>query len=79
MLANCVENAVCACANLPAQKQIDILVKYTPGVLAMQIKNPYTGTIDFDNEGLPLSTHPEGGIGIRSVLMIVQKYSGRCV
>ena len=76
VLANCVENAVCACANLPAQKQIDILVKYTPGVLAMQIKNPYTGTIDFDNEGLPLSTHPEGGIGIRSVLMIVQKYSG---
>ena len=38
VLANFVENAVCACANLPAQKTVDILVKYTPGVLAIQIK-----------------------------------------
>ncbi len=77
VLANCIENAIHACEALdPSAGWIDILIRRKERQLAIQIRNPYSATIVIGEDGLPVSAHPEGGIGMKSVALIAQKYNG---
>ncbi len=84
VLANAVENAINACAELPQeQRYISISAECADDRrLFISVKNPCTDTPEFDENGLPVvdGHSEEHGIGLRSVSRIAEKYNGfvRC-
>ena len=78
LLSNGLENALNAAA---AQETADRWVEFYCGVrltkLLIEIKNPYTGQISFQ-DGLPTSAQPGHGHGCRSIHAIVQAHQGLC-
>lgn len=78
IFSNALENALNACAQLPAAQNssINVICRYYPKKLVVEIRNPYAGSIQFDTEGFPISQAPERGIGTQSIAFIAQKYNG---
>ena len=92
VLANAIENAIKACSELPEEKRyINISAEYRDGHrLLVSVENPCSHTIEFDENGLPVTNElsqsssqgsDEHGIGLRSVKRITEKYNGflRCM
>lgn len=85
VLANAVENAIKACSELPeGERYINISAEYTDGHrLTITVENPCAHTVEFDENGLPVSDQrsEEHGIGLRSVKRTIEKYNGflRCM
>ena len=82
LLSNSLENALNA--SLAAAKSIDRLVislrfrlARNTGKLFMQITNPCTEKVKFEN-GVPLSSQPGHGIGVQSICAIVDRCGGCC-
>jgi sensor histidine kinase YesM len=75
VIANALENAIHACQELPEERRI-IRCKYvvTPRHM-LQISNPYTGIILFDEYGRPTSSRAEHGIGTQSIVAFCDKYA----
>ena len=78
IFGNLIENALNAVKSLPAEKKrvkvvSSMLSKFMTG---LSIDNPYTGTITFGKNGLPLSGKEEHGIGLDSVMNTVHRYGG---
>ncbi len=91
VLANALENAVCACRNLPEKERlIKIYADYSDKKkLILAVKNPCMESLEFDGDGFPVASNTgerenrepgEHGIGLRSVRAITEKYNGlmRC-
>ncbi len=85
VLANTIENAINACSELPEEKRyINISAEYADGHrLLVSVKNPCSHTVEFDENGSPVTdgSSDEHGIGLRSVKRIAEKYNGfmRCM
>lgn len=80
ILANALENALCACEKCPDnERRIDLLAEYSDDCkLKISVKNPCAEAVELDAEGLPVVTNRGDGhgIGLRSVKKTVEKYDG---
>lgn len=78
VFSNALENAIHACMGLPEeQREIRCKVISFPNLM-FEFSNPYTGTIQFDEKGLPVSNRQGHGIGSRSIAMFCQKHGAVC-
>ena len=75
VLANALENAIHACAQLPEEraKKIAVRILHTPH-LVLEVANTYDGEVQFDSEGLPAARESGHGIGTRSIAAFAEKY-----
>lgn len=81
ILGNCLENAVEACAKVPAQRQrrINIKTAVSKGHLIIKIANSYDGLIRRQGEHFDSTKNgDEHGIGLSSIKALVAKYHGYC-
>lgn len=80
ILANALENALCACEKCDEDKRsIDLLAEYSDdSKLKISVKNSCAEAVELDEEGLPVvANRGDGhGIGLRSVKKTVEKYDG---
>ena len=77
VLANAIENAVHACSVLPETRKRLIRIKLVSSpLLALEITNPYTGEVTFNENGLPMPTEIGHGLGTKSIAAFVEKYDG---
>lgn len=77
VLANAIENAINACGRLSKDSNRFITIKIVSSPqLALEISNSYTGHIMFDRNGLPISTQPGHGLGIKSIAAFVERHNG---
>ncbi len=78
VLANALENAIHANLNLSQeQRQIRCKMTGTPSVM-LEISNPYTGNISFDDNGLPISPKEGHGLGVQSISAFCRKNGAVC-
>lgn len=76
VISNALENAVSACrVQTKGEKKIEIFAVAYPSFM-LQITNTYSGTIERNKEGIPISTSRGHGIGSRSIQAFVKKYNG---
>lgn len=82
LLSNCLENAIEATKNAPeGTRQISVSVTRhaDTGTIALLVRNPYVGKVEFGADGLPVSHRGDNhGFGTRSMKLIVTKYNGLC-
>ena len=77
VLANAIENATYACSRFPEDEKRLIKIKIVSSPqLAVEVANSYTGTVEFDDNGLPISTQTGHGLGTKSISSFVKKYDG---
>jgi len=75
VVANALENAIHACEKLPKEERV-IRCKYVVSPRHMlQISNPYTGVVLFDENGHPTTKRTGHGIGTRSIAAFCEKYN----
>lgn len=72
-IANALENAINACAELDEGKRVIKCKCVNRPQLMFQISNPFKGEIIFDASGNPVSAEKEHGIGTRSILNFCEK------
>ena len=80
LLSNSLDNALNACIPLAGSgRKCVISVQFrfvgSTGKFFLQITNPCRGDIKFEN-GIPISTRQDHGIGVRSICAIVERYGG---
>ena len=74
VFANIIENAINACVKLPEEKRYISFVAINRPSLMFELKNPYTGEVVFDKNGLPVSQNNEHGFGAKSIAAFCKKY-----
>ena len=78
LLSNGLENAIHAVAELEKPYRYGVFYcELKQGKLLIEIKNPYTGCINFKN-GLPTSEEPGHGYGCQSIRAITEQHHGIC-
>lgn len=78
LLSNGLENALNAVETLKESRRwVEFFCGVRAGKLLIEIKNPYSGQIDFQG-GLPQATQPGHGRGCRSIQTIAQARRGLC-
>lgn len=77
VISNLMENAINAC-NPPTENQTPYIrfICKNIGRLIMEIENPCTKDIKFDENGYPITTKKGHGIGSKSIISFVKKYDG---
>ena len=76
LLSNGLENALNAVGELKENRRwVEFFCGVRAGKLLIEIKNPYSGQIVFQN-GLPTSDRPGHGHGCRSIQTIAQTHRG---
>lgn len=74
VFSNALENAIHACMDLPeGRREIRCKVISYPGLM-FEISNHYTGTIRFDEAGLPVTARQGHGLGSHSIAAFCEKY-----
>lgn len=73
LLANALENAS---ENMDPGTVASVTAWQDTTHLGITIKNPCSRVVTFDNDGLPLSTKPGGGLGLKSMREIVRHNNG---
>ena len=74
VFSNALENAIHACMCLPEeQREISCKVISHPGLM-FEFSNPYSGTVQFDGDGLPISSQKGHGIGSHSIAAFCRKH-----
>lgn len=77
LLSNGLENAICAAALAHGRERaVSISLQVRQQNLLLSIRNPYEGEITFEN-GIPQSSRNGHGFGSRSIISIVNEYSGQ--
>lgn len=77
VLANAIENAINACCKLPEGVERFIRIKTVPfPQLAVEITNSYTGTVEFNENGQPVSTEIGHGLGSKSIAAFAKRHDG---
>ncbi len=79
VFANALENAIHACAALPPERREIVCTCISRPSLMFEVANPYSGTIHFDAEGLPISHNMGHGIGTRSIAAFCEQHDACCV
>ncbi|MCD2493371.1 ATP-binding protein [Lacrimispora sp. NSJ-141] len=75
VLSNALENAINACRDVePGRRGIWLKFRFFGDKLIFEVRNPYTGNVVFDKDGLPLSTREGHGTGSRSIAAFAKKY-----
>ncbi|MBQ7325280.1 MAG: GHKL domain-containing protein [Clostridia bacterium] len=75
-IANALENAINACEKVSESKRyIDIKVLDRPGFI-IQIANSYVGSIEFDENEIPVNRDEDHGFGTRFIAAFCNKYEG---
>ena len=76
VLANAIENAINACERMGEGEErfIDIKVLSDPGFM-IQIKNSFSGKVEFDEDGIPVSCEEGHGFGTRSMVAFCEKHN----
>lgn len=78
LISNGLENAIHAVSRLDeASRSIDFLCQKKHGKLLIEIKNPYSGTVQMKH-GLPVSTSEGHGYGSISIRTIAERNRGLC-
>lgn len=78
VLANALENAIHANLKLSSgQREIRCKIVGTPSIM-LEISNPCTGDIVFDNNGLPVAQREGHGLGVQSICAFCRKYEAVC-
>ena len=73
VLANAIENAINACESVePDKRMIEVKVLTSPRFM-LQISNSYTGTVEFNENGIPVSREDGHGFGTRSIAAFCNK------
>lgn len=77
VLANAIENAIHACLRVSENRKrlIKIKVVSTPQ-FALEVANSYEGTVEFDENGIPISDKLGHGLGTKSISAFADKYDG---
>ena len=77
LFANALENAIHACENIPSSKKryITLKVYEKNNRICIQLVNNYIQDPVFENE-IPISLEPNHGIGVKSMVSVVEKYHG---
>lgn len=80
LLSNSLENSLNACLPLAKNGEmcvISVRFRYAEqtGKFFLQITNPYSGNIRFEN-GVPVSSEPDHGFGVQSICAIVERCNG---
>ncbi len=78
VFANALDNAIKACGALPKEERKIICKCIQSPCLMLQIENTYTGEVEFNEDGLPVSKETGHGIGTRSILAFCEKYDALC-
>lgn len=74
VFANALENAICACLELPEeQRELRCEVMAAPSLI-LEITNPCKGQVCFDRRGLPVTDREGHGLGISSIVAFAEKY-----
>lgn len=77
VFANAIENAIHACCILPEGMERLIRIKAVPfPQLAIEITNSYTGTVEFNENGQPISTEIGHGLGSKSIAAFAERHDG---
>lgn len=77
VVANAIENAINACSKVSEESERLIRIKMVSSPqLALEIVNSYTGTVEFGENGLPISAQIGHGLGTKSISAFVEKYDG---
>lgn len=75
VISNALENAMHACEQVsPEKREISLVFRFFGDKLIFEVKNPYTGSVSFDQNGIPVSTIDGHGIGSRSIAAFAKKY-----
>lgn len=77
VFGNALENAINACKKLPEGERKIICKCVDDPCLMIKIENPYTGAIEFDNNGLPVNFEEGHGVGIYSIVEFCKKYDAQ--
>lgn len=78
VLANALENAIHANQALPPeQRSIHCRMVGTPSIM-LELSNPCTGAVFFDNEGLPVAQREGHGLGVQSICTFCRKNGAAC-
>lgn len=80
LFANVLDNAVNASLSQPEEnRKINIKARYEQNQLVILVENHFTGTLLFDEKGIPVSKKEGHGFGMKSILAEVKKYNGTAV
>lgn len=74
-LSNALENALYA-TEQEVEKSIQVQLVERNSTLLIQISNPFTGTVTYEN-GIPCSSKDNHGFGTKSIATIVDSYNGQ--
>ena len=78
VLANALENAIHANLALPPElRSIHCKMVGTPSIM-LELSNPCTGAVFFDNEGLPVAQREGHGLGVQSICAFCRKNGATC-
>jgi two-component system sensor histidine kinase AgrC len=79
LLSNGLENAIAAAAQVDDEqfRKVRINCQTHKGNLLIFIENSFAGKVAMDN-GLPQSSREGHGFGVKSMVMIAEKYNGYC-
>jgi len=73
-VANALDNAVTACSKVPEkQRRLRVRTARNKAVYIIEIANSYSGSVVFDEEGLPVSQKIGHGIGTKSISEFAKK------
>ena len=77
-LGNLLDNSIAACRTLPKDKRYISLkfARTNPATLALQIQNPYYGSIKIKKNIFYSTKHEGAGQGLYSAQLIAEKYHG---
>ena len=78
LLYNGLENAMKACQQIedPAKRYIHIELYEKNTKLCCEISNSYAKEPYFNEQGIPLSSRNGHGIGVKSMIFVINKYHG---
>ena len=76
VLANAIENAINACEKMDTGEDrfINIKVLSEPSFM-IQVKNSFSGKVEFDEDGVPANREEGHGFGTRSIVAFCQKHN----
>jgi len=76
VLANAIENAINACERMDVDEDrfIDIKVLSEPSFM-IQVKNSFSGKVEFDENGIPVNREDGHGFGTRTIASFCDKHN----
>lgn len=82
LFGNALDNAIEAVMHLKEEdRNIGVIVKSVGEMVSVNVYNTYTGKIELDGDGLPVTTKSDDGyhgFGVKSICQIAEKYNGIC-